>query len=94
VDEIHLKVRMHQEKLSLLVILGVRARGRKELVAITDGHLESSESWADLLRDSKRRGMTARCWPSAMVTPVLKAIREVCSPPPMNNARVCLRGSA
>lgn len=59
VDGIHLKVRLDQEKLCLLVMLGVRADGRKELVAITDGYRESAESWADLLRDAKRRGMTA-----------------------------------
>ena len=59
VDGIHLKVRLDQEKLCLLVMLGVRADGRKELVAISDGYRESAESWADLLRDCKRRGMTA-----------------------------------
>ena len=59
VDGIHLKVRLDQEKLCLLVMLGVRADGRKELVAITDGYRESTESWADLLRDCNRRGMTA-----------------------------------
>ncbi len=59
VDGIHLKVRLDQEKLCLLVMLGVRADGRKELVAITEGYRESTESWADLLRDCKRRGMTA-----------------------------------
>ncbi len=59
VDGIHLKVRLEQEKLCLLVMLGVRADGRKELVAITDGYRESTESWADLLRDCRRRGMTA-----------------------------------
>jgi len=59
VDGIHLKVRLDQEKLCLLVMLGVRADGRKELVAITDGYRESTESWADLLRDCRRRGMTA-----------------------------------
>ncbi len=59
VDGIHLKVRLDQEKLCLLVMLGVRAGGRKELVAIIDGYRESTESWADLLRDCKRRGMTA-----------------------------------
>src|SRR5690606_3516364 len=58
VDGIHLKVRLDQEKLCLLVMLGVRADGRKELVAISDGYRESTESWADLLRDCKRRGMT------------------------------------
>jgi putative transposase len=43
----------------LLVIIGVRADGTKELIALADGFRESSESWADLLRDCKRRGMRA-----------------------------------
>ena len=59
VDGIHLKVRLEQEKLCLLVMIGVRADGRKELVALTDGYRESTESWADLLRRCRRRGMTA-----------------------------------
>jgi transposase-like protein len=59
VDGIHLKVRLEADKVCLLVIIGVRADGRKELVALTDGFRESAESWADLLRDCKRRGMTA-----------------------------------
>ena len=59
VDGIHLKVRLEQEKLCLLVMLGVHADGRKELVALTDGYRESTESWADLLRDCRRRGMAA-----------------------------------
>ena len=59
VDGIHLKVRLAQEKLCLLVMIGVRADGRKELVALTDGYRESAESWADLLRSCRRRGMTA-----------------------------------
>jgi transposase-like protein len=59
VDGIHLKVRLDQEKLCLLVMIGVRTDGRKELVAISDGYRESTESWADLLRDCRRRGMTA-----------------------------------
>ena len=59
VDGIHLKVRLEQEKLYLLVMIGVRADGRKELVALTDGYRESTESWAGLLRGCRRRGMTA-----------------------------------
>jgi putative transposase len=59
VDGIHLKVRLEADKVCLLVIIGVRADGRKELVALADGFRESSESWADLLRDCKRRGMAA-----------------------------------
>ncbi|MGB6244118.1 MAG: IS256 family transposase [Gordonia sp. (in: high G+C Gram-positive bacteria)] len=59
VDGIHLKVRLEQEKLCLLVMIGVRADGRKELVALADGYRESTESWADLLRSCRRRGMAA-----------------------------------
>ena len=59
VDGIHLKVRLEQDKVCLLVMIGVRADGRKELIALADGHRESTESWADLLRNCKRRGMRA-----------------------------------
>ncbi|GAA3133688.1 hypothetical protein GCM10020255_008170 [Rhodococcus baikonurensis] len=41
------------------MMIRVRADGRKELVALTDGYRESAESWADLLRGCRRRGMTA-----------------------------------
>jgi transposase-like protein len=59
VDGIHVNVRLEEHKLCLLVMIGVRADGRKELVALTDGYRESTESWADLLRDCARRGMRA-----------------------------------
>lgn len=59
VDGVHVKVRLAQDKVCLLVMIGVRADGRKELIALADGHRESTESWADLLRGCKRRGMTA-----------------------------------
>jgi putative transposase len=59
VDGIHVKVRLEQDKICLLVMIGVRADGKKELVALADGFRESSESWADLLRSCKRRGMRA-----------------------------------
>jgi transposase-like protein len=58
-DGIHVNIRLEEHKLCLLVMIGVRADGRKELVALTDGYRESTESWADLLRDAARRGMRA-----------------------------------
>lgn len=57
-DGIHVNIRLEEHKLCLLVMIGVRADGRKELIALTDGYRESTESWADLLRDCKRRGMS------------------------------------
>src|SRR5918998_1932273 len=56
---IHLNIRLDEHKLCLLVMIGVRADGRKELIALADGYRESVESWADLLRDCARRGMKA-----------------------------------
>ncbi len=58
-DGIHVNIRLEEHKLCLLVLIGVRADGRKELVALADGYRESTESWADLLRDCARRGMRA-----------------------------------
>ena len=42
VDGIHLKVRLEADKVCLLVMIGVRADGRKELIALADGFRESS----------------------------------------------------
>jgi transposase-like protein len=58
-DGVHLNVSLDEEKLCLLVMIGVRVDGTKELVALADGYRESTGSWADLLRDCKRRGMRA-----------------------------------
>jgi transposase-like protein len=58
-DGIHVNIRLEEHKLCLLVMIGVRADGRKELIALADGYRESAESWADLLRSCKRRGMRA-----------------------------------
>lgn len=59
VDGIHLKVRLEQDKVCLLVMIGVRADGQKELIALADGYRESEDSWGEVLRDCKRRGMAA-----------------------------------
>jgi hypothetical protein len=58
-DGIHVNVRLDEEKLCLLVMVGVRVDGTKELIALAEGYRESTGSWADLLRDCKRRGMRA-----------------------------------
>jgi putative transposase len=58
-DGVHFRVRLEQAHLCCLVIVGVRADGTKELVAVADGERESTDSWAELLRDLRRRGMRA-----------------------------------
>jgi transposase-like protein len=59
VDGVHFNVRLDQDRLCCLVIVGVRLDGTKELVALADGYRESTDSWGDLLRDLRRRGMRA-----------------------------------
>ena len=58
-DGLHFRVRLEQARLCCLVIVGVRADGTKELVAVADGEREATEAWAELLRDLRRRGMRA-----------------------------------
>lgn len=53
-DGVHFNIRLEEARLCCPVIVGVRVDGTKELVAITDGHRESTDSWADLLRSLKR----------------------------------------
>jgi transposase-like protein len=58
-DGIHVNIRLEETRLCLLVMIGVRIDGTKELIALADGYRESAGSWADLLRDCARRGMRA-----------------------------------
>ncbi len=58
-DGVHFNIRLEEDRLCCLVLIGVRADGRKELVAVGDGFRESEDSWAEVLRDLKRRGMRA-----------------------------------
>jgi putative transposase len=55
----HFTVRLGSDRVCTLVIVGFRADGKRELVALAGGHRESTASWADLLSEGKRRGMRA-----------------------------------
>lgn len=58
VDGVHVSIRLGEDEgLCLLVVIGVREDGRKELLAVEDGYRESTESWAAVMRDLKRRGV-------------------------------------
>lgn len=59
VDGVHFNIRLEDDRLCTLVMLGARADGTKELIAVEDGYRESTESWLSVLRDLKRRGMRA-----------------------------------
>ena len=55
-DGVHSNVRM-DDRLCLLVIIGVTEHGRKELVAVEDGFRESTASWEELLVGLRERGL-------------------------------------
>ena len=58
VDGVHVSVRLGEDdRLCLLVVIGVREDGTKELLAVEDGYRESTESWASVMRDLKARGL-------------------------------------
>jgi len=56
-DGIHVNVRLDDEKSCILVIMAADLVGNKELVAVSDGYRESTESWREMLLDLKRRGL-------------------------------------
>lgn len=59
VDGVHFNVRLEEDRLCTLVMIGARPDGTKELIAVEDGFRESTESWASVMRDLRRRGMRA-----------------------------------
>ena len=93
VDGIHTKVRLGQDaRLCCLVMVGARPDGKKELIALQDGYRESTESWAELLRDLRNRRMRAPVL--AVGDGAFWASGErwgTCSPRPATSATGCTR---
>jgi putative transposase len=56
-DGIYSGLRAEDERLCALVLIGVNERGQKRFLAIEDGVRESKQSWLDLLRELKERGL-------------------------------------
>ena len=56
-DGLYVKAGISDHKAALLVIVGATSRGEKVLVACEAGERESKESWCELLRDLKQRGL-------------------------------------
>ncbi len=60
VDGVHVSVRLGEDdRLCLLVVIGVREDQTKELLAVEDGYRESTESWAAVMRDLKAAASTS-----------------------------------
>ncbi len=58
-DGVHFNIRLEEDRLCTLVVIGARPDGTKEVIAVEDGYRESTESWLSVLRDLARRGMRA-----------------------------------
>jgi transposase-like protein len=58
-DGVYLDAGLEPETSCLLVVLGAREDGTKELLALELGFRESRESWAELLRGLRDRGLDA-----------------------------------
>lgn len=56
-DGVYLKSGLEKEKTAMLCVLGVKENGHKELLMIKEGYRESTDSWSDVLRDLRDRGM-------------------------------------
>jgi len=57
-DGIYSGLRGTDERLCVLVVIGVNARGEKHFLAIEDGVRESTQSWREVLLVLKSRGLT------------------------------------
>ncbi len=57
-DGVYPKAGLRGDKTAFLIVLGVNENGEKEPLAIVEGYRESTESWAEVLRDLKARGLT------------------------------------
>ena len=58
-DGVYLGVGTEDQKSVLLCIIGAREDGTKELLALELGYRESTESWKEVLRNLRSRGMKA-----------------------------------
>ena len=56
-DGIYTNVRLEEDRVCLLVLMGATPDGKKELIAVLDGYRESEQSWLELLLDLKSRGL-------------------------------------
>jgi transposase-like protein len=59
VDGVYVKAGLEKDKAAILVVLAALRDGQKVILAVESGDRESTESWAAILRDLKRRGLQA-----------------------------------
>ena len=58
VDGVYVKAGLEKEKAAVLVVMAALSDGSKVVVSTVPGYRESTESWSEVLRDIKRRGLS------------------------------------
>ena len=58
VDGVYVKAGLEKEKAAILVVMAALSDGRKVVVSAAPVYRESTQSWSDVLRDIKRRGLS------------------------------------
>jgi transposase-like protein len=57
-DGVYVKAGLEKEKAALLVVIAGLRDGRKVVLAVESGYRESKDSWLEILRDLKSRGLS------------------------------------
>ena len=57
-DGVYFTPRLDDDRQCMLVIIGTDEYGEKDVLAIADGFRENADSWRDLLKSLKKRGLT------------------------------------
>lgn len=78
-DGIYLKAGLGTEKACLMMLIGADTEGKKHLIALREGYRESAESWGELLKDCRRRGLNEpACWVADGALGLWAAVNEHC----------------
>ena len=56
-DGVYFNIRLEEDRQCILVLLGVKLDGTKELLAVQPGYRESEQAWYEVLIDLKQRGL-------------------------------------
>jgi len=93
VDGIHFNIRLEEDRQCILVVMGATESGKKELIAVADGHRESAQSWTEVLLDLKSRGLDAgpklTIGDGALGLRGKRCVRSTANP--VNNGAGCIR---
>lgn len=72
-DGVYPKAGPKDENMAVLVLVGLNRQGEKEILAIEEGYRESDETWRDIFRNLKQRGVR---WIGLTIADGLEGLRK------------------